>query len=176
LKNVVDIMGKKLKAQSAMEYLMTYGWAILIIAVVLGALFSLGVFNGSSLIGTACIASSGYLCQNPILNTAGTLSFTFGQNTGYPIYNAIVSVSPQSATLSPNGFPAPGGYSQFTAPINSLNSGQTQVVSIQLSSNILPSNTIGTPFTGYVWLNYSTTSGGAANIVAKVATISVKVS
>ncbi|MEM3181399.1 MAG: LamG-like jellyroll fold domain-containing protein [Candidatus Micrarchaeaceae archaeon] len=33
------------KVQSAMEYLMTYGWAILIIAVVLGALFSLGVFN-----------------------------------------------------------------------------------------------------------------------------------
>ena len=31
-----------------MEYLMTYGWAILIIAVVLGALFSLGVFNGAN--------------------------------------------------------------------------------------------------------------------------------
>jgi len=31
-----------------MEYLMTYGWAILIIAVVLGALFQLGVFNSSS--------------------------------------------------------------------------------------------------------------------------------
>ena len=38
-------MGKNLKLQSAMEYLMTYGWAILIIAVVLGALFSLGIFN-----------------------------------------------------------------------------------------------------------------------------------
>ena len=36
------------KSQSAMEYLMTYGWAILIIAVVLGALYSLGVFNGIS--------------------------------------------------------------------------------------------------------------------------------
>ncbi len=36
------------KAQSAMEYLMTYGWAILIIAVVLGALFQLGVFNTSN--------------------------------------------------------------------------------------------------------------------------------
>ncbi len=35
-----------LKSQSAMEYLMTYGWAILIIAVVLGALFQLGVFSG----------------------------------------------------------------------------------------------------------------------------------
>ena len=34
-----------LKSQSAMEYLMTYGWAILIIAIVLAALFSLGVFS-----------------------------------------------------------------------------------------------------------------------------------
>ena len=32
-------------SQSAMEYLMTYGWSILIVAVVLGALAYLGVFN-----------------------------------------------------------------------------------------------------------------------------------
>ncbi|MEM3181368.1 MAG: hypothetical protein QXY86_03245, partial [Candidatus Micrarchaeaceae archaeon] len=36
------------KSQSAMEYLMTYGWAILIIAVVLGALFELGVFSSNT--------------------------------------------------------------------------------------------------------------------------------
>lgn len=39
---------KHAKLQSAMEYLMTYGWAILIIAVVLGALFQLGIFNAST--------------------------------------------------------------------------------------------------------------------------------
>lgn len=37
------------KLQSAMEYLMTYGWAILIVAVVLAALFELGVFNALNL-------------------------------------------------------------------------------------------------------------------------------
>ena len=37
-----------MRTQSAMEYLMTYGWAILIIAVVLGALFQLGVFNATN--------------------------------------------------------------------------------------------------------------------------------
>ncbi|MGB9703775.1 MAG: hypothetical protein ACPLXS_03675, partial [Candidatus Micrarchaeales archaeon] len=35
----------KVKSQAAMEYLMTYGWAILIIALALGVLYSLGVFN-----------------------------------------------------------------------------------------------------------------------------------
>ncbi len=38
------------KSQSAMEYLMTYGWAILIIAVVIVAIFQLGIFNNSNLV------------------------------------------------------------------------------------------------------------------------------
>ena len=33
------------KAQTAMEYLMTYGWAILIVIVVIAALYSMGVFT-----------------------------------------------------------------------------------------------------------------------------------
>ncbi len=41
-------MGSTAKAQSAMEYLMTYGWALLIIALALAALYELGVFGGSS--------------------------------------------------------------------------------------------------------------------------------
>ena len=33
------------KGQAAMEYLMTYGWAILIIVVVVAALYAMGVFK-----------------------------------------------------------------------------------------------------------------------------------
>ncbi len=43
-----EVLAMKHTLQSAMEYLMTYGWAILIIAVVLGALFQLGIFNAST--------------------------------------------------------------------------------------------------------------------------------
>src|SRR5271156_5026084 len=80
--NMLRQPSKNRKAQSAMEYLMTYGWGILIIAVVLGALFSLGVFNGNSL-GTACVAASGYYCQTPIYShTTGNIIVTVGQSTG----------------------------------------------------------------------------------------------
>jgi hypothetical protein len=41
-------LAKNKKLQSAMEYLMTYGWAILIIAIVLVALYALGVFNSTN--------------------------------------------------------------------------------------------------------------------------------
>jgi hypothetical protein len=36
------------KAQSALEYMMTYGWAILIIVIVAVILYSMGIFNPSS--------------------------------------------------------------------------------------------------------------------------------
>ena len=46
------------KGQAAMEYLMTYGWAILIIIVVVGALFAMGVFKGGTTVG--CSPCFGY--------------------------------------------------------------------------------------------------------------------
>jgi hypothetical protein len=41
----------KIKGQSAMEYLMTYGWAILIVIIVAAALYALGVFNPATFTG-----------------------------------------------------------------------------------------------------------------------------
>jgi hypothetical protein len=34
-----------MKAQSATEYLMTYGWAILIVIIVAAAFYAMGIFN-----------------------------------------------------------------------------------------------------------------------------------
>ncbi len=96
------MLNNKRKAQSAMEYLMTYGWAILIIAVVLAALFSLGVFNGGALLGTSCVAAPGYLCQSPVLFTSGNVLFTFGQNTGSQIYNVGFACTATSTSSGPN--------------------------------------------------------------------------
>jgi len=166
-------MGKRFKAQSAMEYLMTYGWAILIIAVVLGALFSLGVFSGSSLLGTSCIATTGFLCQNPLLSTSGTLTATIGQENGYTAYNAYFYVSPQSSGVGTTGFPTTVSPCTSPTPGTDLVSGQTVTISCPTG---LSSPTIGTPFSGYIWLNYSSTSGGPATISQKVATVIVKVS
>jgi hypothetical protein len=60
-----------LKAQSAMEYLMTYGWAILIISIVLAALFQLGVFNPMAFAPKAQPGA----CQVFRPNGPGTISF-----------------------------------------------------------------------------------------------------
>ncbi len=47
------------KAQSALEYMMTYGWAILIIVIVAVILYSMGIFNPSSSISATVTGFSG---------------------------------------------------------------------------------------------------------------------
>ena len=90
------------KAQSAMEYLMTYGWSILVIAIGLVALFALGVFNGNSSTGNSgCIAQSGYLCTKLTLATNGTLNTTIG--TEYSGIT-ITGVACSNSTATPTTF------------------------------------------------------------------------
>ncbi len=85
------------KAQSAMEYLMTYGWAILIIAVVLGILYFLGVFNSTPL-PLVCLQNPPFLCSNPQLNSDGALTITFGYFGPAPITitGLLCNITPSS--------------------------------------------------------------------------------
>jgi hypothetical protein len=50
IKKICEV--KKMTGESAVEFLMTYGWAILIVVVVVGALFVMGVFNPEAFTGT----------------------------------------------------------------------------------------------------------------------------
>jgi len=154
------------KAQSAMEYLMTYGWAILIVAVVLGALYSLGVFNGSAFLGTSCIAASGFYCTNPILSTGGVLTVTIGQATGTTFENAYLYFVPSGTSFST---------SDPSTSIGTLNSGQQVTVSIPLTagSPYPAAYTLGTPLSGYLYLQFTDIYGTTE--VNKIATVLTKV-
>ncbi|MFH1978460.1 MAG: hypothetical protein ABIJ92_03985 [Candidatus Aenigmatarchaeota archaeon] len=54
---------KHLKAQAAMEYLMTYGWAILIVVIVAAALFALGLFNPGTFTQSTSTGFQGFNIQ-----------------------------------------------------------------------------------------------------------------
>ncbi|MGI0141057.1 MAG: Ig-like domain-containing protein [Candidatus Micrarchaeales archaeon] len=62
-----------LKLQSAVEYLLTYGWAFLIAAVVVAALY-LFVFAPANVIQSSCSFQSGPHCQDLILGSNSLLS------------------------------------------------------------------------------------------------------
>jgi len=50
---------KSRKAQAAMEFLMTYGWAILVVLVAIGALAYFGVLSPEKLLPEKCIVATG---------------------------------------------------------------------------------------------------------------------
>ncbi len=150
-----------MNSQSAMEYLMTYGWAILIIAVVLGALYSLGIFNGANFLGGTCVAAPGYLCSNPLIDTDGTLSFTYG----YQGPNVtIVGFACTNTTTAPSSFASSGS--------SNIEPGQEESVSVSCP---LPSSaTIGSPYSGYLWVEYD--QAGQSDLIARFATVRLSVS
>ena len=175
----------RLVAQSAMEYLMTYGWAILIIAVVLAALFELGVFNGPQSLPQACIAQAGFICKNPIY-TANGITFTFGQTTGRDYYGDWVFVAAQGEALNQNGIPinftcTPTGCAN-AMPVGGLANVLIpgQVVQADFPGNLFPDGGIhgnppvGTPFAGYVWLGYCFSPCSSPSAYSKVATLTIK--
>jgi len=57
--------GKK-KAQAAMEFLMTYGWAILVVLIAIGALAYFGVLSPEKLLPEKCVipTGSGLFCAD----------------------------------------------------------------------------------------------------------------
>ncbi len=82
------------QSQSALEYLMTYGWAILIIVIVAGVLYSLGIFSPGNLVATTITGFSGIsvtaaaanssIFEFQIVNAAGDLAVI---SSAYLIYN-----------------------------------------------------------------------------------------
>ncbi|MEK6837555.1 MAG: hypothetical protein AABX69_02800 [Nanoarchaeota archaeon] len=58
------------KAQAAMEFLMTYGWAILVVLVVIGALAYFGVLNPQQFLPTKCQLPVGLTCSDYALSSS----------------------------------------------------------------------------------------------------------
>ncbi len=122
--NYLSLSVKSKRSQSALEYMMTYGWAILIIVIVAVILYSMGIFNPSSSItftssGFSPFTVSSSLCNNigykiavlagPIPNNANSITINkvfltsaTGANTttaSYTLTNPVTLKSGQSATI-----------------------------------------------------------------------------
>jgi len=90
------------KAQTAMEYLMTYGWAILIIIVVIAALYSLGVFSVKP--SVSCSPCFSYFAFRDFDAATGTVYFRNGARTilaGSVIITGSVSTPCAAANCAP---------------------------------------------------------------------------
>ena len=73
-----------MKGQTAIEYLMTYGWAILIILIVAGVLAYYGIFAPSGFLGPTARGFGQVQVLNPwsILATDGTITLNLENRVG----------------------------------------------------------------------------------------------
>jgi hypothetical protein len=145
------------KLQAAMEYLMTYGWAILIIVLALGVLYSLGVFNPAKLKPVACVFSAPFSCDIQSFTSSGQLTFTFAQGSGKTyVINKIACVD-NSLIDTNTGLPV----SSFTGWNSSVNkqlpSGSTITLTVPcyVSTNTIYSGPVGSSFGGTLVVNYT---------------------
>ena len=150
------------KGQSALEYMMTYGWAILIIVIVAVILYSMGIFNPRASVtasssGFSPFAVSAAICQGSGL----TVAFAVG---GLP--NGATSVSVTHLYLSsPTGFNNFGkiGGTQSTS-IDEAVSGITEASGDSFTISVASANctSSGIPFTasGALTYTYTTSAGG----------------
>ena len=66
-----------------MEYLMTYGWALIILVAVISVLFSMGVFNPQNYMSEECAFQPSLQCKAVSLSSSGEFSVYLVNGMGY---------------------------------------------------------------------------------------------
>lgn len=165
------------KAQAAIDFMTSYGFILLVLAVIIYLVLQLGVFN-YALAPQYCYSTSSFSCLSYTINANnGTLTMLIAQTDGGTIVinGAACSTSQNSIAVLPlygNGVantvhPDKGTYASFypaNSPLsNSITAYPANSVVINMYCYNAGYNLQGAPatgqlgkiFTGYVWLNYT---------------------
>lgn len=89
-----DMMNKKhmRRGQAAMEFLMTYGWAILVVLAAIGALAYFGVLSPDNFLPERCTTSPEFGCIEHQAREGGDVSLGIQNNVGSTLSNVTVSL------------------------------------------------------------------------------------
>ncbi|MCF7871767.1 hypothetical protein K9L97_01925 [Candidatus Woesearchaeota archaeon] len=141
------------RGQAALEFLTTYGWAFMVILVMIGALAYFGVLNPQNLIPDQCAITSGFSCRDTLLNTT-TISLLVVNNMGETISITGFDASQSTGTIIdtptlPTGTVNDGNEFTITAPVTAvLTSGSKEKLGFEItyvkSSGEFPHKATGT--------------------------------
>ena len=85
------------KAQAALEFLTTYGWAFLVILIMIGTLAYFGILNPSKILPNRCNFGAEFQCLDyQISSTTGTFKLRLKNNAGEPIDVSSISLGTES--------------------------------------------------------------------------------
>ena len=141
----LTLLTKSKRSQSALEYMMTYGWAILIIVIVAVILYSMGIFNPSSSVSSTVTGFSGLGSVTAECTANGVLRISVGDSTGNLINVTGITAKDPSITKTANFKP-----NSTVDPNPLIRSGTSYIFSVP---NICPS--AGTHYAITVAVNYT---------------------
>jgi len=121
---------KNKNAQAALEFLVTYGWAILSVLVVVSALAYFGIFNTSKYVNDVCEFGDQMNCEDYIIFTNATLEFKLRNNLGVAIDITDVSIKSGYGAVSCD--PATS-----VVPNSVIQPGSTFIVACRITSRTL---------------------------------------
>ncbi|MFH1592358.1 MAG: hypothetical protein ABIB47_03250 [Candidatus Woesearchaeota archaeon] len=81
------------KGQAALEFVMTYGWAILAVLVTIGSLAYFGVLNSVVFLSSSCILAPGFSCEDFKIEDTGGLYLVLRNGLGKTLNNVNVQVT-----------------------------------------------------------------------------------
>ena len=96
-----------MKSQAALEFLVTYGWAFMVIGITMAALYSFGIFDFSKYLPQNCIFPSQFKCLDFGL-TPSEVRIKLSNNLGEDIQVTSLQItndaSPSISCTSPSSF------------------------------------------------------------------------
>jgi len=136
-------MNQMKRAQAAMEYLMTYGWALLVIVLVLGALIYLGVLNPQGRMQDMCNLPIGFGCEVAGLSTEGLLYIKLTNQQATPLSGLTLNCSSTEMSGEP-------------LTTKTLNPGVSEIFQCQLDKSKFGTRNIGDFINGEIEISYDT--------------------
>ena len=183
----IEVGRKGMKAQSAIDYLISYGSALIIIAAAIYIIASSGVLT-PYLSGSTCTPSPGYICNAYAINATGVMNVKLAQVTGVTlkINGAACSTTPNTTNASlpeygnvhiknysSDSSAYPGNY--LANPMILASDSSNSIYVYCYGSGGIDKSKSGNIFNGYLFINY-TVEGLHTNNYAKIVQVTTKYS
>jgi len=180
------MLHKKIRAQAAVDFMLSYGLAFLVILIAVAVIFKTGLLN-PLVVPATCSPFPGFGCSQYSINTTtGILTFTFSQATGGTITingfscsnrKNVTGDKPQYGNIFVTGnaifYPSNSNPANIITSLPTTTS-ETLKMYCYGSSGRATGN-LGNAYFGYIWLNY-TISGYTGAFVQEIASFTAKYS
>ena len=92
-------MNASTKGQAALEFLTTYGWAILVILIMIGTLAYFGILSPSKVLPSRCNMGAEFQCMDyQISATADTFKLRIKNGIGEPVSISAITLGSEGST------------------------------------------------------------------------------